>query len=39
MAGAPHDREHPAEGVTGNRRVDQLQVLRDDAYVAQRICP
>ena len=39
MVAAPHDREHPAEGVTGNRRVDQLQVLPDDAYIAQRICP
>ena len=39
MAGAPHHREHPAERVTGNRGVDQLEALGDGAGVAQRVFP
>ena len=39
MAGAPHHREHPAERVTGNRGVDQLEAFGNGAGVAQRVFP
>jgi len=39
MASAPHDCEHPAERVTGNRRIDQPQALGHDVDIAQCVFP
>jgi len=37
MALAPHHRKHPAERVTGNRRVSKLQVIGDSCDVGQSV--